>query len=60
MDFSFCNDQPGRLIAVFLIAPILFLKGINYDDLFIFCFAIILFLWDLYYIIFTKPNCNIY
>lgn len=39
--FEFCNDQPGRLLAVFLFAPILIL---------------ILFLWDLYHILYTKPN----
>lgn len=50
------TDQPGRLCAVFYIAPILFLKGIEYNDLFIIIFAIVLFCWDLYWIIYKKPN----
>lgn len=36
MNFNFCNDQPGRLISVFIISPILFFKGVFYNDIFIF------------------------
>lgn len=59
MEFIFCNDQPGRLLAVFIIAPILLYKGIFYNDIFIIIFAIILFIWDLYHILYTKPNYNL-
>ena len=58
--FEFCNDQPGRLVAVFIIAPILLLKGLHYDDYFIICFSILLFIWDLYHMIFSKPNQPVY
>jgi len=53
---DFCNDQPGRLLAVFVISPILLCKGVFYNDLFIIIFAILLFCWDLYHIVYTKPN----
>ena len=56
MNFNFCNDQPGRLFAVFIISPILFFKGVFYNDIFIVFFSIILFFWDLYHILYTKPN----
>ena len=59
MKFNLCNDQPGRLIAVFIISPILFLKGIFYNDIFIVFFSIILFFWDLYHILYTKPNYDL-
>ena len=35
MDLDFCNDQPGRLVALIIVAPILFYKGLKYNDLFI-------------------------
>jgi hypothetical protein len=54
--FEFCNDQPGRLLAVFIIAPILMIKGLHYNDYFIIYFSVILFIWDLYHIIYSKPN----
>lgn len=56
MDFEFYNDQPGRIIALIIIVPILFYKGIKYNDLFIILFSIILFLWDLYWLLTSKPN----
>jgi hypothetical protein len=58
--FEFCNDQPGRILAVFIIAPILMIKGLHYNDYFIIYFAVILFIWDLYHIIYSKPNIPIY
>ena len=56
---NFCNDQPGRFLAVFLFSPILIYKGYKYSDKFIFIFGILLLLWDLYHIIFTRPNIKI-
>lgn len=50
------NDQPGRFLAVFFFAPILFIKGYRYHDMFIICFAIVLFVWDLYWLIYKKPR----
>ena len=57
--FEFCNDQPGRLLAVFLFAPILIYKGHKYSDNFLILFGLLLFLWDLYHILYTKPNIKI-
>jgi len=48
------NDQLGRLIAVFIIAPILLVKGLYYKDTFIQIFALLLFIWDLYWLL-TQP-----
>lgn len=42
------SDQPGRIFAVFVFAPILFKHGVQYDDWFIQSFAISLCAWDLY------------
>lgn len=53
---SFCNDQPGRFIAVLLFSPLLLYKGYVYNDNFLIFFSLLLFIWDLYNIIYTKPN----
>jgi hypothetical protein len=50
------TDQPGRFIAVFFIAPILLYKGLVYNDAFITAFAVILFVWDLYWLICCPPK----
>ena len=52
------TDQPGRFLAVFVFGPILLYKGaITYKyDWFLICFAIILIVWDLYWIIFKAPQ----
>ena len=57
--FEFCNDQPGRLLAVFFFAPVLIYKGYEYSDKFLILFGLILLLWDLYHILYTKPNISI-
>lgn len=48
------TDQPGRVLAVFVLAPIILYKGIHYDDPFLVLFAIMLFFWDLYWLL-IKP-----
>ncbi len=58
--FDFCNDQPGRLIAVFVFSPLILWRGYKYDDVFLVIFALTLFLWDFYHIIFSRPNEPIY
>ncbi len=40
------TDQPGRLVAVCIVSPILLFKGFIYSDTFITIFAIVLFVWD--------------
>jgi len=49
------TDQPGRVIAVFVISPVLFYKGYIYNDYFILLFSIILFCWDLYWLVCKSP-----
>lgn len=48
------TDQPGRLVAVGIVSPLLMYKGVMYEDVFIQGFSLVLFVWDLYWII-TKP-----
>jgi hypothetical protein len=50
------TDQPGRVVAVFVVAPILARKGIEYDDAFIKAFAAVLFAWDLYWLLARPPR----
>ena len=44
------TDQPGRVVAVFVVSPILAHKGMMYDDAFIKAFAVALFCWDLWWL----------
>lgn len=50
----FGTDQPGRILAVFVLAPLIFMKGLKYKDVFLIVFAVVLFLWDLYWLL-TEP-----
>lgn len=50
------TDQPGRVLAVFVFAPLLLWKGIRYRDLFLMCFAITLFCWDAYWLVYAEPR----
>jgi len=43
--------QPVRILAVFVISPMLFYKGIIYKDVVIQSCAVLLFTWDLYWLI---------
>jgi hypothetical protein len=49
------TDQPGRLIAVFILAPLIAYKACIYNDTFLLIFSIMLFMWDLYWLINKKP-----
>lgn len=49
------SDQPGRVLAVFVFAPILMIKGVHYKDWFLIAFALLLFVWDLYWLVFKAP-----
>jgi hypothetical protein len=51
----FSNEQPGRLLAVFILAPIIAYKSYVYNDLFLLIFSIMLFIWDLYWLICKEP-----
>ena len=50
------TDQPGRVLACFVIAPILAIKGVEYNDNFIKGFSILLFSWDLWWLVCKKPK----
>ena len=50
------TDQPGRILAVFVLAPILFFKSVEHNDAFIHSFAVLLFTWDLYWLIRLPPR----
>lgn len=50
------TDQPGRYLAVFFFAPILLYKAVQYKDKFIGIFAIMLFCWDLFWILNEQLN----
>lgn len=49
------TDQPGRILAVILFAPILIYKGYLYSDIFLVFFGILLFIWDLYWLLWKEP-----
>lgn len=50
------SDQPGRVLAVFVFAPILLYKAVIYKDVFIAVFAALLFVWDLFWLLFRDPK----
>ena len=50
------TDQPGRVLAIFVFAPLILFKGLKYQDAFLIVFAILLFIWDLYWLLFKAPN----
>ena len=45
------TDQPGRVVAVFVVSPVLAVKGARYDDAFITAFSVALFAWDLWWLL---------
>jgi len=54
--YSFYNGQPGILIVILFLSPLLLYKGYIYNDNELMFFSLVLFIWDLYYVIYTKPN----
>ena len=46
------TDQPGRIFAVFVFGPILFLKGLNYKDLLLIFLGLLITLYDLFWLIY--------
>ena len=50
------TDQPGRIMAVFIFAPLIAYKACLYNDIFLLIFSIMLFIWDLYWLINKKPG----
>lgn len=53
---KYLNDQPGRILAVFVFAPIIYKKSLKYKDKFLKLFSLSLFCWDLFWLISYKPQ----
>ena len=58
--FSFCNDQPGRALAIFVFSPLLLYRAHTHKDIYIGIFAVILFVWNMYFMMYTRPNRSYY
>jgi hypothetical protein len=54
------SDQIGRYFAVIIFSPVLVSKGMNYEDLPLIFLGLGLFLWDLYWLLFTEPKVSIH
>jgi hypothetical protein len=52
----FKTDQPGRVVACFIVSPLLIHKGFMYDDSFIKSFAVVLFAWDFWWLVKCPPK----
>ena len=50
------TDQPLRVAAVLVFAPILFMKGKKYHDDFLVLFAILFIIVEVFCIIFMSPK----
>ena len=50
------TDQPGRVFAILIFSPLLIYKGITYEDITLILLGILLFLWDLYWIMNYPPK----
>ena len=53
------TDQPGRIFAVFILGPLLILKGINFKDKLIIILGILIIIYDLFWLI-NYPSKKIY
>jgi hypothetical protein len=46
------TDQPGRLFAVIVFAPLLICKGFGYNDIILIILGILIFIYDLFWLIY--------
>ena len=46
------TDQPGRIFAVLVFGPILFLKGLNYKDFLLIFLGLLITFYDLFWLIY--------
>jgi hypothetical protein len=53
---DFFTDQPGRVLAVCVLGPVLMWKARTYDDIFIALFAATLIVWDAWWLLFKDPR----
>ena len=52
----YITDQPGRYFAILYFSPLLIYKSYYYNDNFLFIFGILLFSWDLFWVINYPPK----
>ena len=45
------TDQPGRIFTVFVFGPLLFLKGLNYNDYILIFLGLLITFYDLFWLI---------
>lgn len=50
------TDQPGRYLAVFVVAPIIAYKSYIYRDSFLLIFSMLLMSWDMYWLLSHAPK----
>lgn len=50
------TDQPGRVLAVCVFAPLIVARGRRYGDAFLVFFGYALFVWDLGWLLFARPR----
>jgi len=50
------REQPGRLFGMFFFSPYLFYKGLVHKDLSLRIFAVLLFIYELYWVLFYQPG----
>ncbi len=52
------TDQPGRWCAVCVFSPWLLQRGVEHGDRSIAGFAVLLFVWDLYWLVCKTPSSS--
>ena len=50
------TEQPGRLIAIFILGPYLIIKGSKFNDTILIILGIIFILYELFWIINYEPR----
>jgi hypothetical protein len=49
------TDQPGRVLAVLVVAPYLAYRGLRCGDPLLVAIGVVLFAWDLYWLLHREP-----
>tara|TARA_Y100000591_G_C21670650_1_gene612733 strand:+ start:401 stop:604 length:204 start_codon:yes stop_codon:yes gene_type:complete len=55
MNITF-SEQPGRLLAIILIAPYLIYCGYIYNNIYLIVLGIIFMIYEIFWVIFYKPK----
>lgn len=50
------TEQPGRLLAIILIAPYLIYCGYIYNNIYLIVLGIIFMIYEIFWVIFYKPK----